>query len=102
MYFCCIEAMDNAVGHGHPTAVRIRVRADDTELRFEIADDGSGFDPGTVAPGIGLTGMQDRIAALGGTLRIESEPGRGTRVSGSVPLAVEASIGGRALAGAAS
>ena len=102
VYFCCIEAMDNAVGHGHPTAVRIRVRADDTELRFEIADDGSGFDPGTVAPGIGLTGMQDRIAALGGTLRIESEPGRGTRVSGSVPLAVEASIGGRALAGAAS
>jgi signal transduction histidine kinase len=48
---------------------------------FEIVDDG----PGSAA-GTDLAGMQDRVQALGGRLTIASEPGHGTRVSGSLPL----------------
>ena len=54
------------------------------ELRVE--DDGVGFDPGAVERGAGLTNLADRVAAVGGTLRIESAPGRGTRVDGRIPV----------------
>ena len=53
---------------------------------FHICDDGVGFDPASVAQGAGLTNLADRIAGLGGVLRIDSAPGRGTRVIGNVPV----------------
>jgi signal transduction histidine kinase len=66
------------------------VREVDGELRFEVVDDGAGFDRAATSAGIGLTGMQDRIAALDGELRIDSSPGGGTAVGGGVPLSVSA------------
>jgi len=56
------------------------------ELRFEIADDGCGFAAGPRNGGSGITGMSDRLAAVGGELWVESTPGEGTRVRGHLPL----------------
>jgi signal transduction histidine kinase len=81
------EAVTNAVRHGGATAVRITVR-ETPELRVVIGDDGCGFDPeavGDPSPGFGLPGMQQRVKQLGGELRIDSEPGRGTEVLVRLP-----------------
>jgi signal transduction histidine kinase len=63
------------------------VRAWDTPqgLRFDIGDTGRGFDLSRTPAGAGLGNMRDRIAALGGTLAVDSSPSHGTRVHGSVP-----------------
>jgi signal transduction histidine kinase len=51
---------------------------------FTVADDGPGFDPAAVPAGSGLRNMSDRLAALGGSCRVDSRPGRGTTVAGRV------------------
>jgi signal transduction histidine kinase len=56
-------------------------------LEVLISDDGDGFEPDAGHSGFGLTGMRERVALLGGELRIESRPGSGTRVLASVPVA---------------
>jgi signal transduction histidine kinase len=87
VYFCCLEAMQNVAKHGDG-ASRVGIELHrDGDLRFAVVDDGCGFLPEEVAAGSGLTGMRDRLAAVGGELRIESAPGTGTRVDGRVPLA---------------
>jgi signal transduction histidine kinase len=54
---------------------------------FSVADDGAGFDPaGSAGRGHGFVNMSDRLGAIGGTIEVDSAPGRGTRVSGSVPV----------------
>jgi signal transduction histidine kinase len=81
------EAVSNAVRHGGATAVRVTVR-ETPELRVVIGDDGCGFDPqevGRPSQGFGLTGMVQRVRQLGGELRIDSEPGRGTQVLVTLP-----------------
>ena len=86
VYFCCAEALQNAVKHGGADP-RIRLRAwldADRALSFEVADRGSGFVSGPLATGSGLMGMRDRIEGVGGTLSIESAPGRGTVVWGRI------------------
>ena len=86
VYFCCLEAMQNVAKHGDG-ASRISIGLHrDGELRFEVADDGCGFDPTGSTDGSGMTGMRDRLAAVGGELRVESAPGDGTRVLGRIPL----------------
>ena len=57
-----------------------------SHLEFTVTDDGTGFDTATVSHGTGLQGMADRLAAAGGTLRINSAPGNGTTISGRLPL----------------
>ena len=90
-YFCCLEAMQNAAKHGEgATAVLIDLAEDRDRLRFEIRDDGDGFDSVTAQPGVGSTSMRDRLAAVGGELAIVSAPGRGTRVIGNIPLPADA------------
>lgn len=86
VYFCCAEAIQNAAKHCPGAAVSATVRWDRERalLRFEIADDGPGFDA-AASTGNGIQNMADRIGAAGGVLRIDSEPGAGTKVSGSVP-----------------
>ena len=61
--------------------------SDDRRLSFEIVDDGVGYDAATRHAGQGLANMSDRIAALGGTLLVESTPGRGTTVRANIPVA---------------
>jgi signal transduction histidine kinase len=88
VYFCCLEAIQNAAKHGGPgTSVTIRLSEENGSLSFVVTDDGPGFDPARRPRGHGLTNMSDRLAALGGTLRVQSRPGSGTTVSGSIPLA---------------
>jgi signal transduction histidine kinase len=85
VYFCCLEGLQNAAKHASG-ATRIKVAlVDDGVLRFEVRDDGAGFDPAT-SSGAGLTNMRDRLAAVGGDLTVLSEDGEGTRVMGRVPV----------------
>jgi signal transduction histidine kinase len=87
VYFCCLEALQNAGKHaGDAASATIRVREGEGGLLFEVADDGVGFNPAAEAGGAGLTNMTDRLGALGGSLRIEASPGRGTRIVGAIPL----------------
>ena len=60
--------------------------SDDGDLRFEVRDDGAGFDPRPSTAVSGLTSMRDRLAAVGGEVAIESRPGHGTRVTARIPL----------------
>jgi signal transduction histidine kinase len=87
VYFCCLEALQNAAKHAvGARSVSVRLWADD-ELRFEIRDNGAGLPQGPHQRGAGLTNMRDRIGAVGGRLTIESAPGKGTCVAGTAPLA---------------
>jgi signal transduction histidine kinase len=87
VYFCCIEALQNITKHCGPTAnASIHVGERDDSLVFSVRDSGPGFNPGAAKRGKGLTNMSDRIAAVGGTLRVRSFPGRGTIVRGHVPI----------------
>ena len=63
----------------------IRLSEAEGHVRFSVEDDGAGFDQDAIERGAGLTNLADRVAAVGGTLRIDAAPGRGTRVSGSLP-----------------
>jgi signal transduction histidine kinase len=87
IYFCCLEAMQNAGKYaGDGAHISVRVTTDDERLVFEVADDGVGFDPAAVAESHGFVNMRDRVGALGGDLVVESGAGRGTRVIGELPL----------------
>ena len=82
-YFCILEALTNAAKHSGATEVLVTVRGL-PHLTFSVSDDGNGFDRDRVDPG-GLLGMEARVAAAGGTLRLETEPGRGTTLRGEFP-----------------
>jgi signal transduction histidine kinase len=87
VYFCCLEALQNAAKHAGPDSVAtVRLSEDNGNVRFTIEDDGVGFEPKTVQWGAGLENITDRVSAAGGTLRIESAKGRGTSVSGQLPV----------------
>jgi signal transduction histidine kinase len=86
VYFCCLEALQNAAKHAQARSVSIVV-ANGDDLRFEVRDDGCGFDVDRQEFGHGLTNIHDRLIAVGGTLVVESRPGRGTRIAGTIPLA---------------
>jgi len=88
VYFCCLEALQNAAKHALGSSVAIRLWRDAGGLLFEVADDGPGFDVDAVSGGHGFVNMADRLGAIGGTVRWESTPGRGTRVSGALPISV--------------
>ncbi|MBA2461848.1 MAG: hypothetical protein H0V45_08820 [Actinobacteria bacterium] len=76
VYLCCLEALEHA-GAGKQASVRIR--DDEGRLIFDVVEDGEWSDEG-------LERLRDRVEALGGRLTTTSEPGRGMRVSGSLPL----------------
>jgi signal transduction histidine kinase len=87
VYFCCVEALQNAAKHAGPGAVAgVRLWEETGALHFEVADDGAGFVPEEAVGGAGLANMSDRLGAVGGDVYVVSEPGRGTCVGGSVPL----------------
>jgi signal transduction histidine kinase len=84
-YFCVLEALQNVAKYAGASRATVSLAQDDGWIRFEVNDDGAGFDPGTVAKGSGLQNMEDRLAALGGSLTLESSPGAGTTVLGRIP-----------------
>jgi len=87
VYFCCLEALNNVAKYAHASTVDILLSESDGLLRFDVIDDGRGFDPSTTARGTGLQGMADRLDAVGGALEVQSRPGSGTTVSGRLPVA---------------
>jgi signal transduction histidine kinase len=86
VYFCCLEALQNAAKHASGAPVLLTLEVRDGALRFEVTDRGPGFDTAGVEPGAGRQNMADRLGAVGGSVRWSSEPGRGTTVTGSVPV----------------
>ena len=72
-----MEAMQNAMKHAGGVKTIAVVLAQQGDLRFEVSDDGSGFEKQSVVPGTGLTSMRDRIAAVGGRLDIRTAPSAG-------------------------
>jgi signal transduction histidine kinase len=90
------EAMTNALKHGDPRSILVRlVFADDT-LRLTVEDDGRGFDTAQMATPreghFGIQGMRERVKRLGGIFEVSSAPGKGTRISVSVPIETTESV----------
>ena len=85
VYFSCLAALDNAAKHAGPVPVSVDLSGTGGALHFAVCDSGAGFDPAETQVGAGIANMRDRIAAVGGTLAVDSAPARGTRVHGSVP-----------------
>ncbi|MEP7033302.1 MAG: histidine kinase [Actinomycetota bacterium] len=85
IYFCCLEALQNIGKYAGASRAEIRLAQANGHIRFEVIDDGSGFDTTSQRTGTGLQGMADRLEAIGGSLDVRSEPGRGTTVTGTVP-----------------
>ena len=101
LYFCTLEALQNVQKYAQASTATVRLRADGERLVIEVADDGCGFDVRTTTRGAGLTNMEDRLDALGGTLQIESSPGVGTTLRATVPVASAAPVARVADAGLA-
>ena len=85
------EAMHNAVKHSSAKSMTVRLTCSDGNLRLEIYDDGLGFDVegARLAAGLGLISMRERIHLIGGEFEIQSNPGRGTRITARAPIAKE-------------
>ena len=79
------EAITNARRHGKPTKITMAVTFTETATRLEVADNGRGFDPSADREGFGLLGLNERAALAGGECTVESRPGKGTRVTVTVP-----------------
>ncbi|HXY42572.1 MAG TPA: histidine kinase, partial [Acidimicrobiales bacterium] len=88
VYFCCLEALQNAGKHaGAGASVTVGVADAGTDVVFEVSDNGAGFDADSVSwRGSGFVNMSDRVGAIGGTVEISSRPGAGTKVAGRVPI----------------
>lgn len=81
------EALNNCSKHAHAKNVRIVVRQEPNHLRVSVEDDGKGFDPSRVR-GLGILGMNERVSQLGGLLKVDSDPARGTRLQVDLPLPI--------------
>ncbi len=86
MYFCVLEALHNVIRHADAGSAQVALRDDGASLMFEVRDAGVGFDPESTGPGNGLLNMTDRVDAVGGTLSVDSTVGRGTVISGKLPM----------------
>jgi signal transduction histidine kinase len=88
VYFCCLEALQNVAKHAGPgVPAMVKLAEQDGTVCFQVRDGGAGFDWGALDRGSGLTNMQDRLEAVGGSLTVTSAPGAGTVVAGRVPVA---------------
>jgi signal transduction histidine kinase len=80
------EAIANAIRHAKSSEIRIDIRCQDGTVRLAVEDNGAGFTPSGESKGFGLVGMRKRAEGISATLRVQSEPGRGTRVEVIAPL----------------
>ncbi len=86
VYFCCLEALQNAAKHASESHVDVRVWEEEGGLLFTVTDDGPGFDAKVAQAGHGFMNMSDRLGAIGGSVRWDSAPGAGSTVRGSIPI----------------
>ncbi len=80
------ESLTNVAKHAEATAVDVSVTTAADAVAVEVRDDGAGFNTGAAGGGFGLVGMRERVELASGTLRVVSEPGRGTVVRAHIPL----------------
>jgi signal transduction histidine kinase len=83
VYLCCLEVLEHA---GSGARATVTVRDEEGALAFEVLEDGTHSEAAAAGSDAGLNRLRDRVEALGGRLTIRTEPGRGTHVSGSLPL----------------
>ena len=88
------ESLNNIIKHANATHVQIDLEFRETEVHILVRDNGAGFDLDEVKvrrsnrPSLGLAGMEERAALLGGTVQVHSRPGYGTEVEGRIPYHV--------------
>jgi signal transduction histidine kinase len=91
LYRIAQEALTNVQRHAGATEVLLTLRAQAGRIAIAIRDNGTGLTSaaGAVGDSFGLVGMRERARLLGGTLRVESQPARGTTIRASIPLTGE-------------
>jgi signal transduction histidine kinase len=99
VYFCTLEALQNAAKYADAGQITVRLVQGDGELVLSVRDDGRGFDPAVTPLGAGLQNMADRLAALDGRLIVRSRAGGGTTIEGRIPVRLHL-VGSDAGAGA--
>jgi signal transduction histidine kinase len=90
-YFVASEALANAAKHSQASRIDVSLRESDAGLVLSVRDDGVGG--ADTAGGSGLVGLTDRVEALGGSIRVDSLPGKGTKITAELPLELELSPG---------
>lgn len=80
------EATTNALKHGAPSGLWVRLKVFEPWVEVEVEDDGRGFVPDRTGGGFGLIGMRERVRAVAGNLEVRSEPGKGTVVWAQIPV----------------
>ena len=92
VYFSVLESLQNCAKYSGTSEAWVTLSNGDGQLRFEVRDEGRGFDTASVGHGAGLNGMTDRLDTVGGTVVIDAAPGRGTVVRGAIPVGEPATI----------
>ncbi|GHO97755.1 hypothetical protein KSF_078030 [Reticulibacter mediterranei] len=80
------EAFANIARHARATEVTVTLQQSERALHLAVSDDGQGFDTKMARAGMGLTNMRERVAALGGSIEVQSAVGRGTNIHITVPF----------------
>lgn len=80
------EALNNADQHAGGVGLHVGLEAQDDSMIARVQDTGAGFDPARYSEGLGLSGLRERLVGLGGTLHVESAPGRGTILTATLPV----------------
>jgi signal transduction histidine kinase len=86
LYFCCVEAMQNAVKHAQARSIQLGCGVDASTLWISVTDDGIGFDAATTSGGRGIDNIRDRLGAIGGELEVIAERDAGVTVRGYAPI----------------
>lgn len=84
-YFFVTEGVTNVLKHSHATEVCIGIHLVNSQIELTVADNGTGFDP-AATPKTGIAGLTDRFQALNGTVTLVAASGRGTVLSGRIPI----------------
>ena len=81
------ESLTNVARHAQASQVTVKLRTTTDQVILRIADDGQGFDPADAQNGstMGIKGMRERLVELGGTLKVDSKSGTGTRIVAHLP-----------------
>jgi PAS domain S-box-containing protein len=80
------EGLTNAVKHGNASSIWVNLNASGDEINISLMDDGQGFDSMSLLPGLGIKGIQERFMMLKGSFEVESTPGKGAKLFGSLPI----------------
>jgi signal transduction histidine kinase len=86
LYRIVQEALTNCARHSEARSILIQLASEEKRYIVRIEDDGKGFTPARGARGLGLIGIEERVAEMGGALDLDSKPGAGTRIFISIPL----------------